>query len=215
MKAAIEKTLKESKKRNFVQSIELAVSLKHVDFKKAEYKFTMEVPLPHGRGKDVKIGVFGNIEMLKKAKELGLSTFSADELAKMEKNKRKSRKVIREHEYFLAQPDLMITIGKVLGATLGPKGKMPKPVPPQADIKPLVERLKKSVRIRLRDQPVIHAPIGVESMTIEQLVANANAMIATIEKKLPSGKDNISQIYVKTTMGPAVSLYERVEEKQG
>jgi len=214
LKTAIEKALKESKKRNFTQSVELAVSLKHVDFKKAEFKFTEEIPLPHGRGKDVKIGVFGNIEMLKKAKDLGLSAFSADDLDKFEKNKRKSRKVIREHEYFLSQPDMMIKIGKVLGATLGPKGKMPKPVPPKADIRPIVARLQKSVRIRLRDQPVIHAPFGVESMPIEQLVANGTTLLSTIEKKLPAGKDNIARVFVKTTMGKAVNLHERVEAEK-
>jgi len=214
LKAAIEKVLTESKKRNFVQSIELAVSLKHVDFKKAEYKFTEEVPLPHGRGKDIKIGVFGNADMIKKAKDAGLSAFSATDLDKLATNKRKSRKIIREHEYFLAQPDMMVKIGKILGATLGPKGKMPKPVPPQANIGPLVDRLKKSVRIRLRDQPVIHAPFGVESMSKEQLEQNANTLLKAIEKKLPSGRDNIANVYIKTTMGKVVSLYERVETEE-
>lgn len=207
MKAAIEQVIKESKKRNFVQSLELAVSLKHVDFKKAEYKFTEEVPLPHGRGKDIRIGVFGNEDMCKKAKDLGLSAFSGVDLDKLEANKRKAKKIIRDHEYFLAQPDMMLKIGKILGATLGPKGKMPKPVPPQANLGPLVDRLKKSVRIRLRDQPVIHTAFGVESMPQEQLIANATFVLNAIEKKLPSGRDNISQVYVKTTMGKAVSLY--------
>lgn len=207
LKAAIEQVIKESKKRNFVQSLELAVSLKHVDFKKAEYKFTEEVPLPHGRGKDIRIGVFGNEDMCKKAKDLGLSAFSGVDLDKLEANKRKAKKIIRDHEYFLAQPDMMLKIGKILGATLGPKGKMPKPVPPQANLGPLVDRLKKSVRIRLRDQPVIHTAFGVESMPQEQLIANATFVLNAIEKKLPSGRDNISQVYVKTTMGKAVSLY--------
>jgi len=206
---AIGKALKESKKRKFKQSVDLAVSLKHVDLKKGDAKFSEEVVLPHGRGKMPKIGVFGGPGLIEKAKKFeGVSVFSQDDLDDFAKNKRKVRTLARNHEFFLAQPDFMVGIGKALGATLAPLGKMPKPIPPAGDLTPHIKRLEKAVRVRLRDQPVIHAPVGIEDMPLEQLAENAQAVIDFLHKKLPAGRDNISHIFIKTTMGPA----ERVDE---
>ena len=41
-------------------------------------------------------------------------------------------------------------------------------------------------------------------MSDEDLLANANAVISTVEKKLPSGDKNIKKIMVKTTMGKII-----------
>ena len=41
-------------------------------------------------------------------------------------------------------------------------------------------------------------------MSDDDLLTNANAVISTIEKKLPSGDKNIKKIMIKTTMGKIV-----------
>jgi len=206
---AIDQALKESKKRKFKQSIDLAISLKHVDLKKSDVKFSEEVILPHGRRKTPKIGVFGGPGLIEKAKKFeGVSSFSQKDLDDFAKNKRKARTMARQHDFLLAQPDFMVNIGKALGAILAPIGKMPKPIPPAGDLTPHIKRLEKAVRIRLGDQPVIHAPIGGEEMPPAEIAANAKAVIDFLNRKLPSGKDNISHIFIKTTMGPAVMVDE-------
>ena len=206
---AIDKALKESKKRKFKQSIDLAISLKHVDLKKSGNKFSEEVILPHGRGKSPKIGVFGGPGLIEKAKKFeGVTAISEADISSLAKNKRNAKKFARQHDFLLAQPDFMVNIGKALGPILAPIGKMPKPIPPAGDLTPHIKRLEKAVRIRLGDQPVIHAPVGGEEMPPAEIAANAKTVIDFLHEKLPSGKDNISHIFIKTTMGPAVMVDE-------
>ncbi|HIJ16791.1 MAG TPA: 50S ribosomal protein L1, partial [Thermoplasmata archaeon] len=58
----------ESKKRNFVESVELAVNLKDIDLSNPKNRIQEEIMLPKGRGRQVKVGVFGSSEMAMKAK---------------------------------------------------------------------------------------------------------------------------------------------------
>jgi large subunit ribosomal protein L1 len=43
-------------------------------------------------------------------------------------------------------------------------------------------------------------------MTDDQLVENANAVIAAIEKKLPQGDKNLRNTVIKFTMGKAIKM---------
>ena len=100
----------------------------------------------------------------------------------------------------------MPLIGKTLGQVLGPKGKMPKPLPPNANLKAFAEAAKKSVRIKLATTPVIHVPMGSDKMTDDQIANNINSLINFVKEKLPKGKNNIKSAYIKLTMGPAIKL---------
>lgn len=200
------KKAKEGEGKKFVQTIDLAVTLKDLDLKKQESKFAEDVILPFGRGKELKIAVFGEGELAEKVQKAGLDLFKKSDIDEMGKNKKQARKVARKYEYLMAQTDFMSHIGKTLGAVLGPKGKMPKPIPAQADPKPIAERLKKSVRVRVKDQPVVHVPIGTEKMPDEQVAENAVAVITALTRKLPKGMDNIDAAYVKRSMGASVKV---------
>src|SRR3989344_2423185 len=52
--------LKKSKKRNFSQTYDMIVILRNLDLKKPENRFSKEVLLPHGRGKDVEVGIISD-----------------------------------------------------------------------------------------------------------------------------------------------------------
>ena len=97
-------------------------------------------------------------------------------------------------------------ISKAVKSTLGPRGKIPVPVPPNADISVFINRYKSAVLIRNKDQPQIMAPIGTEDMSPDDLVENAEAILSTLETKLPNGAHNIAKVIVKTTMGPPVPV---------
>lgn len=97
----------------------------------------------------------------------------------------------------------MPTIGRRLGVVLGPRGKMPKPIPPNADPRQIVENLRTTVRLRSKDKPTFHAPIGSTSMTAEHIAENIDAVVKRLSTKLQRGRMNIRSIWVKTTMGKA------------
>nr|AIF24634.1 ribosomal protein L1 (RP-L1, rplA) [uncultured marine thaumarchaeote SAT1000_35_E09] len=97
-------------------------------------------------------------------------------------------------------------MGKKLGQLLGPRGKMPTPVPFNAPIESFLERFRSSVKIKAKGSLSMSCKIGEENMDDADLAANANAVVTTIEKILPSGSKNVKQIMFKTTMGKAIRV---------
>jgi len=112
----------------------------------------------------------------------------------------------------LAEAPLMPLIGKTIGSFLGPRGKMPVPVPPNAIIEDLINRYRKLIRVRIRDQPAIRCRIATEDMKDEEIAENAAAIISTIEGKLEKKMRNIKSIMLKTTMGSPVKVLLREGE---
>jgi len=116
--------------------------------------------------------------------------------------------------FFLSDTAFMPTVGRSLGQFLGPKGKMPTPMPYGAPVEAIATRLKSSVRVRAKNQLNVSAKIGDEEMDDSKLTANASTIIATIEKKLPQGEKNIRNAMVKFTMGKTAKLMTLKEEKE-
>jgi len=96
---------------------------------------------------------------------------------------------------------MMPEIGKKLGIVLGPRGKMPTPLAPGVDVQPIVERMKRTVRVRSRDKTTFHVLIGSRDMNEDEIVSNAETVLKRIESKLENGRQNIKSVYVTTTMG--------------
>lgn len=193
-----------SKPRNFTQSFELIANLKEVDIKKPEFKIRQEVALPNGRGKSVRVAVIAEREMALNAKELGLDVI--EDLEEFASNKREARKFANKHDFFIAQANLMPTIGKLLGPILAPRGKMPKPMPPTAPLEGMIKNLDKTVKIDMKKAPVIQVLIGSESLTDDQVAENAMAIMGVIERKYERGLAHVKSVYVKATMGKPVKV---------
>jgi len=194
-------------KRKFTQSVDLMVSLKDIDLKKTESRIAEEVVLPHGIGKPRKVVMFAEGELARKARDAGVDLLlGREDIDALQKDRKRAKQVADGYDSFIAQADLMPSIGKQLGPILGPRAKIPKPVPPTADPRPIIERGRKTVRIRTREQPTLHVPIGVESMTDEQLAENIRAVLDVIERKLERGLNQVGSLHVKTTMGKSVKV---------
>ena len=201
----IEKILEDSKKldRKFKQNIDVVVNLKNIDLNIAKNRIDEEVILPHGRGKEAKIAIFASGELALKSKGHVDLLIKPEEIGELSQDKKKFKKIADEHDFFIAEAPLMPTIGKTLGTILGPRGKMPKPVPPNADVSGMVKNLRNTVKVRSRDKITFHTIAGNEDMKVEQIADNVNAIIKRLEGKLERGKMNIGSISIKTTMGPS------------
>ena len=194
-----------AKKRNFTQSWDLSISLKGVDLKKPENRFSSGFSLPHGKGKDAKVAVFAD-SIAAQAKDAADLVIKKNEIDGLIKDKRKLKKLIEEYDWFFSEASLLPTIVKSMGAILGPKGKVPKPIPPDTKLEPLVTGTRKTVRIVLRETPVVHVLIGNEKMPEEQITANAEAVFNFVLEKLPKGLSNIKSVRIKLTMGPSLKV---------
>ena len=196
----------ESKQRKFLESVELAVNLKDIDLTNPKNRLQEEIILPNGRGKQIRVGIFGSSEMAMKAKGIADVIIQPEELETLASNKSKAKKFAGTADYYLAEAPLMPTIGKRLGVVLAPRGKMPKPIPPGSDPKAAIEKLRNSVTVRTRDRKTFHLPIGTKDMPAEKLAENLDAVLKRLLTKLERGKMNIQSAYVKTTMGPSIKV---------
>ncbi|MBR5999476.1 MAG: 50S ribosomal protein L1 [Candidatus Methanomethylophilaceae archaeon] len=203
---AVQKALEGAKKRNFVETVELAVNLKDVDLSVPKNRITEDVILPNGRGKAVRVCVIGGGELALKAKDVADLVITPEELQTIADDKKQAKKIANSTNYFIAEAPLMAVVGKRLGTVLGPRGKMPKPIPPGADPTGMIESLRKTVSVRTKDRITFHAPVGTADMPVEQIAENIDALLKRIELKLEKGRMNIDSSYVKTTMGPSERL---------
>jgi large subunit ribosomal protein L1 len=204
MKELVKKAREATPKRNFAQSAEITLVLKDIDVKKG-FSLNEIVVLPNPTKKGASLCMLATGDMGLRAKRAGVDqVMEADTLDRIGTNRREARKIVRSYDFFLADATLMSSIGRSLGQFLGPKGKMPTPVPYGAPIENIATRLRSSTRIRSKNQLNMSTKIGDESMTDEQLAANANAVIASVEKKLPQGDKNLRNAIIKFTMGKAL-----------
>jgi large subunit ribosomal protein L1 len=203
----IKKARESTKKRNFSQSFELILSLQNIDFKKKEFSLNETVFLPHAFTNPPSICVFASGDMALRAKNTNVDrVIEPEELDKLMLSKREARKIAKYYDFFLAEAPLMPKIGKIFGPYLGPKGKMPSPLPPNAPIENIIARYRSATRVRVKNQLTISCKIGDEGMSDDKIAENSSAVISSIEKKLPLGSKNIKNIMIKLTMGHAVKL---------
>ena len=210
-KDAIAKAIADMKgkteKRKFSQSVELAVKLRELDLKRPESRINESLELPTPASKNVKVAVIAGGDLAVRAKNAGADlVIGRDELDKMGREKKEARKLAQKYDFFVAEAPLMPLVGKSLGQMLGPRGKMPTPVPPTAPIDDVIKRQRRNVRLKMKDQPVIQVKVGTEDMPDDVLVQNIQTVISRLEAKLEKGAKNISAVSVKTTMGPLVKV---------
>jgi len=205
--AAVKEVKEKSEKRNFAQSIEFVLSLKDVDMKSSEGKIQEIIELPYSPEKPNKVCVIASGELALKARRANADlVIERAELEGLAGKKRELRKIANEYDFFIAEAPLMPLVGKILGSVLGPRGKMPIPVPPTADIASLIEKHRKTVTVRMRNQPVLQCRVGTESMKEEEIAENVQAVLRVIEGKLKKGIKNIKFAYIKTSMGTPVKI---------
>lgn len=197
--------------KKFKQTFDIIVNLKNLDLKKPEDKVDIFVQLPHGRGKPVKICAFVDDSLVLEAKKVFDKVIEVTEFPGYAKNKRQLRKLAREYDYFVAQANLMPQIAQTFGKFLGPKGKMPNPkvgcvIPPKVVLQPIIDRLKKTVRLITKNELVLKCPVGIETMSDKDLEENIMVAYNAVMHVLPQKENNLKSFAVKTTMGAPVKV---------
>ena len=204
---AVKKVLEESKPRNFTQSIDVVITINELDVNKPENRVDEEVLLPNGRGKDVKIAFIAEGELAYQAEKAGADlVIDKEQLEAYGKNRAEAKKIASSYDFFVAQSDLMPTVGRFLGPVLGPRKKMPKPIPASANPEVILGRLRSTVKIRVKDQPIIQSIVGSEDMTEAQIAENVDAVLDVLDRNLEKGQKQIKALYIKTTMGPVTRV---------
>ena len=195
--------VKEYATAKFDESVEVAFKL-GVDPRHADQQIRNAMVLPHGSGKTRTCLVFAKGEKAKEAEAAGAEFVGAEDMiAKIQGG-------WYDFDVAIATPDMMGTVGKI-GRLLGPKGLMPNPKTGTVtmDVAGAVADVKAgNIEYRVDKAGIIHAPIGLESFTVEALVENFNALAQALIKAKPASAKGIymKSISVSSTMGPGVKI---------
>ncbi len=206
------KELKEKgKKRKFQQSYDLIITLKNLELKKPEHQVDFFQPIHKEIGKKIQICALVGAELKAKADESCESVILSDDFESYAGDKKKLRKLARDYDWFIAQANIMPKVAAIFGKFLGPKGKMPNPkagcvVAPAANLKPLCEKLKKTIRISVKAMPMLQCLVGNESLPDEVIADNVVTIYEGLVSHLIDGKNNIKHVLLKTTMGKPIKL---------
>jgi large subunit ribosomal protein L1 len=204
IKSAVLEALEEKGKRKFTQTVDLGINFQNVDFSKQENRLNLEVLLPKGTGKAVKIAVFADGQTALDAKNAKADlVLPGDDIPKLKGDQAKLKSLL-EYE-FLAETKLMAVVGKHLGQFLGTRGKLPKPLM-GGSVADIIERARRTVRVKSKGKflPVVHVRVGTESMPPEDIIENVETVFEKVKGKV--GEHGIKSVYVKLTMGKPVFL---------
>ena len=197
----------QSPQRNFSESFDMAINLKGIDLKKPQNRIDLEIVLPSGLGRDIKIAVFAKGEIAKQAETAGADiVFPPEEIDALGDDIARAKTLAEEYDFFIAEAEYMPTIGKKIGIVLGPRGKMPEPLMPGKNIADVLNKRKNSIKVRSKDRMTFHLAIGRKDMDPEKIADNAEAVMEHVERALVNGVQNLKSIYVSTTMGPSVKV---------
>jgi len=190
-------------KRKFKQSLDIAINFRDVDFTKPENRVNLDVTLPFSP-KAVEVAIFADGQLAMDSKKVVSLVISSAEIPTYASDKKKQKELLKYTS--LAQTQLMAVVGKSLGQLLGSKGKLPKPIMPNANLADLVEKAKRSVTLRVKGKylPVVHCIVGNEELSEKQVVENVSTILEAMKAKV--GEARIKSIYIKTTMGKPVAI---------
>jgi large subunit ribosomal protein L1 len=207
LNAAIKEAREKSVKRNFNQTVELIINLRDVDMKQPEGRLQERIELPHPLGKKVTVCVLADGDMALKARRGGADmVLESPEIQSLSTDKKRQRQIAKNMDVFIASAPLMPVVGRSLGGILGPRGKMPVPVPPTANIEQEIERQKNFVFVRARNQPILQCRVGTENLTDDEIAENIQTVVRRITGKLKKGIKNVGTVYLKTAMGHRVKI---------
>jgi len=211
---ALKELREKSKKRKFSQAVDLLINFKGLDLKKPDHKIDLYLQLPNKKQKPVRIAAIVDDQLAKQAKETFDTVILKQDIDKYKNNKKLQKDLANNHDFFVAQTELMVPIASTFGKTLGARGKMPNPkagcvFPGTALLQPIKERLQKTVRLQTKDELSVKLSIGDESMSDEQLAENIILIYNTILPKLPQEKNNLRYLAVKLTMGQLIKIGDK------
>ncbi len=197
------KQLRSGEKRKFIQSVDLILNLQNFDVRKESLNTFIQIPHPAPK----KICAF-----LTKRSHL-VDSITKDDFVKYKETK-DIKKLAKKYDFFIAVAPMMGQIATVFGRVLGPMNKMPSPqagiIPVDTDdnIHKMLEKMKKSVRIRTREMSLKIA-VGKEDLSDAQIKENIESAISSLERAFSKGKDNIKNVYVKFTMTKPIKILEK------
>merc|ERR1712214_9798 len=196
----------DEKKRKFLETVDLQIGLKNYDPQK-DKRFSGTVKLKHVPRPKFKVCVLGDQQHCDEAKSKGIACMSADDLKKLNKNKKEVKKLAKKYDAFLASESLIKQIPRLLGPGLNKAGKFPTLLTHGDNMEDKVNDLKSTIKFQMKKVLCLNVAVGNVSMSEDELVYNIHLSINFLVSLLKKHWQNVRSLYIKSTMGPAIRLY--------
>jgi large subunit ribosomal protein L10Ae len=196
----------ETKKRNFLETVELQIGLKNYDPQR-DKRFSGTIKLPAVPRPNMAICILGDQHDLDRAKHGGVDAMSSDDLKKLNKNKKLIKKLARKYDAFIASETLIKQIPRLLGPGLSKAGKFPTPVGHNDDLSGKITEVKSTIKFQLKKVLCMGVAVGNVEMEQEQLIGNIMLAINYLVSLLKKGWQNVGSLVIKASMSPPHRLY--------
>ncbi|KAK3708868.1 60S ribosomal protein L10A [Vermiconidia calcicola] len=196
----------DEKKRNFLETVELQIGLKNYDPQR-DKRFSGTVKLPRVPRPGMSICILGDQHDIDRAKHAGVDAMSADDLKKLNKNKKLIKKLARKYDAFIASDSLIKQIPRLLGPGLSKAGKFPTPVSHAEDLNSKMTEVKSTIKFQLKKVLCMGVAVGNVDMTEDELIGNIMLAINYLVSLLKKGWQNVGSLTIKASMSPPKRLY--------
>ncbi|EPS45714.1 hypothetical protein H072_297 [Dactylellina haptotyla CBS 200.50] len=196
----------ETKKRNFLETVELQIGLKNYDPQR-DKRFSGTVKLPQVPRPNMSVCILGDQHDIDRAKHVGVESMSVDDLKKLNKNKKLIKKLARKYDAFIASENLIKQIPRLLGPGLSKAGKFPTPVSHNEDLAGKLTDVKSTIKFQLKKVLCLGVAVGNVGMTEDQLIGNIMLAINYLVSLLKKGWQNVGSLTIKASMSPPKRLY--------
>ncbi|KAG7691709.1 hypothetical protein KL930_005005 [Ogataea haglerorum] len=196
----------ETKKRNFLETVELQVGLKNYDPQR-DKRFSGTLKLPQVPRPNMTICIFGDAFDVDRAKSLGIDAMSVDDLKKLNKNKKLIKKLAKKYNAFIASEVLIKQVPRLLGPQLSKAGKFPTPVSHNDDLYSKVTDVKSTIKFQLKKVLCLAVAVGHVEMEEDVLVTQIMMAINFLVSLLKKNWQNVGSLVIKSSMGPSFRLY--------
>merc|ERR1712085_72318 len=132
---------------------------------------------------------------------------SADDLKKLNKDKKLVKKLAKKYDAFLASESLIKQIPRLLGPGLNKAGKFPSLLTHGDNFDEKIKDLQSTIKFQMKKVLCLSVAIGNLEMDEDQLVQNIHLAINFLVSLLKKHWQNVRSLYIKSTMGPAQRLY--------
>ncbi|XP_046363816.1 large ribosomal subunit protein uL1-like [Haliotis cracherodii] len=195
-----------SKKRKFLESVELQISLKNYDPQK-DKRFSGTIKLRHVPRPKMKVCILGDQVHVDQAKANEVPCMDADQLKKLNKDKKLVKKLAKKYDAFLASESLIKQIPRILGPGLNKAGKFPSALTHQESIPSKLDEVRSTIKFQMKKVLCLSVCIGHVSMSEEELYTNINLAVNFLVSLLKKNWQNVRALYIKSTMGPSFRIY--------
>jgi len=196
----------EGKKRNFVETVDMQVTLKNYDPQR-DKRFSGTFRLPTLPRPNLKCCMLGNAAHCEQADRIGVEHMSVEDLKKLNKNKKLVKKLAKRYDFFLASDNMIKQIPRLLGPGLTKAGKFPSLLGSSDDMQEKIDEVKSTIKFQMKKVMCLNVAVGNVSLSKQENIVNIQLAANFLASLLKKQWQNIGQIYVKSTMGPPYQIY--------